>query len=262
MAKRRIPISDERLKEMVVEGHRMIEERRALGPDPNSALIWFPKIKEAGLPVPRTEFVEFHPDMLWPICDGQPARDDFPMDKLKEACGKISYPVFIRTDLSSAKHDGPKSFRADGPEDLWRCVCRTFEDNACKDLASFARVWMVREWIDIDSSFTAFGGLNIGREWRFFADQEKVLCHHFYWPEEAFFRGWGLEDGWQDKLAKLREPLTAENLASLERMALLASKSIGEGSWSVDFACDKNWKYWLIDMARAESSWHPKHDGC
>jgi hypothetical protein len=251
--------SEERIAEMVEEGRKYIAERRALGPDPNSALIWFPAIRDAGLPVPRTEFVEFDPDMLWPICDGKPARDDFPMRQLENTCECVGYPVFIRTDLSSAKHDGPESFRADSPVDLWRCIVRTFEDNACKDLASFLRAWMVREWINIESSFTAFGGLAIGREWRLFANQEMVSCQHFYWPEEAFSDGYGVAAGWEPKLAALRERLNSSEGELLRNLASRAARAIGDGAWSVDFAFDTDGKPWLIDMARAESSWHPEH---
>ena len=70
----------------------------------------------------------------------------------------MGYPVFVRTDLASAKHDGPKSYRADSEEDLLRCVCRTFEDNACKDIVDFTRCWMFREFLNIGHSFTGFGG--------------------------------------------------------------------------------------------------------
>jgi len=176
----------EQLDAMAEEGRRMIDARRAKGPDPNSALIWFPPIQAAGLPVPRTMFVEYEPMSLWPICDGQEPRADFPIEKLKETAALMGYPLFVRTDLASAKHDGPKSYRANSEADLLRCLGRTFEDNACKDIVDFTRCWMLREFLTIGHSFTAFGGLPIGREWRFFADQDGLKCHHFYWPEEAF----------------------------------------------------------------------------
>jgi hypothetical protein len=69
------------------------ESRRgaALGPDPNCALIWFPPIEHAGLPVPRTEFIEFNPDSLLPVLDGLPM-GEFPMDKLEEAGARVGYP--------------------------------------------------------------------------------------------------------------------------------------------------------------------------
>ena len=108
MAERSFP-TPEQLDAMAEEGRRMITARRPNGPDPNSALIWFPPIHAAGLPVPRTAFVAYEPMSLWPICDGQEPLANFPIAKLKETAAQMGYPVFIRTDLASAKHDGPKS---------------------------------------------------------------------------------------------------------------------------------------------------------
>jgi hypothetical protein len=47
------------------------------------------------------------------------------------------------------------------------------------------QAFMVREYLSIDSVFTAFGELPVGREWRVFAGLDGVRCHHFYWPEDA-----------------------------------------------------------------------------
>ena len=48
-------------------------------PDENSALLWYPPVAKAGLPVPRTELVPFDPNALWPLLDGQPLGDGFPL---------------------------------------------------------------------------------------------------------------------------------------------------------------------------------------
>ena len=247
------------LDAMAEEERGLIEVRRAKGPDPNSALVWFPPIQAAALPVPRTMFVEYNPMSLWPICDGQEPLPDFPVEKLKETAAQMGYPVFVRTDLASAKHDGPKSYRADSEEDLLRCICRTFEDNAMKSIVDSTRCWMFREFLNIGHSFTGFSGLPIGKEWRFFADQDGVKCHHFYWPEQAFERGFGVPEDWREKLEVLSMEPDADTLGTLSAMALKAVQAIGEHCWSVDFAQDEAGKWWLIDMARAESSWHPKH---
>lgn len=254
-----IPTS-EQMEAMAEQVRRQLEARRAKGPDPNSALIWFPAIEAAGLPVPRTMFVDYEPSSLWPICDGQEPLADFPLATLKETAAQMGYPLFVRTDLSSAKHDGPKSYRADSEADLLRCIGRTFEDNAMKDIASSTRCWMFRELLNISYSFTGFGGLPIGKEWRFFADQDGVKCHHFYWPEQAFERGFGVPDDWRERLAVLSVEPDDDTLATLSAMVLKAVQAIGENCWSVDFAQDETGKWWLIDMARAESSWHPKHE--
>jgi hypothetical protein len=259
MAERSFP-TPEQLDAMAEEGRRMITARRPNGPDPNSALIWFPPIHAAGLPVPRTAFVAYEPMSLWPICDGQEPLANFPIAKLKETASQMGYPVFIRTDLASAKHDGPKSYRANSEADLPMCLGRTFEDNALKDIADATCCWMFREYLNIGHAFTGFGGLPIGREWRFFADQDGAKCHHFYWPEQAFERGFGVPEDWREQLAILSMEPDAATLETLTAMALKAVQAIGEHCWSVDFAQDEAGKWWLIDMARAESSWHPKHE--
>jgi hypothetical protein len=239
-------------------GRRAIQERRAKGPDPNSALIWFPAILAAELPVPRTEFVEFDPDSLYPVLDGNPP-GEFPWDKLRDACRKIGQPCFLRTDLASAKHFGPQAFKLENEADLFHKVFDTFEDNCLKGISSFARAFMVREWISISPAFHAFGGLPIGTEWRFFATQDAVTCHHFYWPQKAFekYSRCDRED-WKERLASLSEEPDSFTLAQLEELALRAVRSVGHDAWSVDFAMDEHGKWWLIDMALADASWHPE----
>jgi hypothetical protein len=225
--------------------------------NPNSALVWLPAIVDAGLPVPRTEVVPFSPRSLFPILDGEKPEDDFSIDAVQAACQRIGYPAFLRTDLSSAKHDGPRAYRVNSVDDLWRCVYYTFESNALKDLADACHALLVREFLTIPSIFTAFSGLPIGREWRIFTNQESVLCEHFYWPEEAF-EGWqGLTDSWKEDLQQLAEQ--RDGIADLREMALRAAQAVGQGSWSVDFAQDAEGKWWLIDMALAAASWHPDH---
>ena len=251
-------INKEELEKQAEEGGRNIERRRQLGPEPESALIWFPAILAAGLPVPRTEMILFNHESLWPVLDGKEAQG-FPMEQLKRSCLDIGYPVFLRTDLSSAKHDGPISYRAKSEEDLWRCVVRTFEDNAIKDIACFTRAFMVREFLDLPAPFTAFRGHPIAREWRLFASQSQVVCEHFYWPEEAFEGGWASVKEWREMLKGLSSP--PPELNELREMALQATQAIGQGEWSVDFAQDRAGKWWLIDMAVARKSWHPDHEG-
>jgi hypothetical protein len=254
-------LTPEEIEEMGIQARNEIQEIRDRGPALNSALVWCPPLLAAGLPVPRTEFVGFEPEQLWPTCDGQAALDSFPMPEIEKACERIGYPVFIRTDLSSAKHSGPEAYRANSKADLWRCCCLTFEDNALKDIASFARAFMVREWLDLPAGFTCFSGHPISREWRFFAHQTAVLCEHFYWPEDAFesYAEWSKEmpGNWRGILRAQSKP--PDDLVVLRSMALKACQAIGKGTWSADFAADRSGKWWLTDMATAESSWHPDH---
>lgn len=227
------------------------------GLNPNSALIWLPAIQAAGLPVPRTEIVRYNPQHLFPILDQQKYDDAFPVDEMRGACERIGFPMFLRSDLSSAKHSGLKAWKVESQDQLIGSVCRTFEDNELKWIASDTRAFLLREFLPLKHSFTAFNGLPIARERRFFVDQERVVCSHAYWPEKAFERQIGLPEGWQADLAELSFPPTPGDLDMLHRLSLKAVRAIGSGAWSVDWAQDVNGKWWLIDMATAESSWHP-----
>jgi len=231
-------------------------DANARSPIPDSALNWFPPIAAAGLPVPSTEFVLYDPFALYPVLDGEPM-GDFPTEALHDACKRIGFPVFLRTDLASAKHGGPSAFKVDSPDRLMQCVFETFEDNCLKDIAGATHAFMVRQYVAIQHTFTAFRGLPIGREWRFFADQANVLCHHFYWPEEALTNAQTQGLDWRVQLHELASPLVTNDLAALSDMALRAVGAIGAGAWSVDFALDVDGKWWLIDMATAGRSWHP-----
>jgi hypothetical protein len=223
----------------------------------NSALMWFPAIKAAGLPVPRTVFVPYDHRACLPIFDGEPSGE---FTRLVEAIGKaiieVGSPVFVRTDLSSAKHSGPQAYRIADSEPIGQAVASTIEDNEMKFWMerSGPKAFMVRQFLDLDAPFTAFSGLPISREWRLFADGEHVICLHPYWPAQAlanYVRG---VPDWREKLAELhRVPL---NIIELGGMAVRAAKVCGGGAWSVDFAQDRAGKWWLIDMAVAKASWH------
>jgi len=114
---------------------------------------------------------------------------------------------------------------------------------------------MVREFLRLDASFTAFHGLPISREWRFFADGEKVRCFHPYWPVDVIKNNVGHEE-WDTAENVLKDHHTIPDcFESLAEMAIMAAGCVG-GDWSVDFAMDKSEKWWLIDMALAKDSWH------
>lgn len=229
----------------------------------NSALIWYPPLVAAALPVPKTEFVEFDPDDLYPTLDGEPMRPGFPMASITEAASRIGYPVFVRTDLASAKHVGPDAYRAESEGDLLRCVCLTFEDNALKDIESDVSAFMIREWLDLPGAFTCFHGHPIAREWRLFASSDEVKCEHFYWPEGAIDSwSWSKElpDDWKLRLKDLSVAPGPDTAVKLRELAMYAASRVGGGIWSVDFTEDVNKTWWVTDMATAEDSWHPEHE--
>lgn len=224
----------------------------------NSALIWLPKIVAAGLPTPKTEVVTYdHVLIANAIENCKPSNElEYLAVEASMACNKIGYPAFIRTDLSSAKHDGPRAYRVDSAADIARVLHATIVDNEMKFWLEPEppRAMLVREWIDLDSPFSAFRGHAIAREWRFFADGERVHCFHPYWPEDSIqFFNIQEPDGWRDALKELHA--VPDNVDQLKAMAIEAARLYGCYS-SVDIAMDANGKWWITDMATAEDSYH------
>lgn len=229
-----------------------------LGPralDPTSAWHWLPRVQSASLPMPRTIFVNYCWRSFINAVEGGGPRYEWPAD-LREACESIGYPAFLRTDMGSAKHDGPSGYLVTGPDALADVASRCAYDALMKDRETYS--FMVREFLRLESPFAAFGGLPIANERRVFAERGRVLCEHFYWPEYAikFWQEAPEPEGWRDQLAEMAaRPAPWVVMDMAER-----ASSVLEGAWSVDFARDVDGKWWLIDMACAESSWHPEHE--
>lgn len=227
----------------------------------NSAVIWFNAIKDS-LPVPKTILVEYnHPEFIAAI-EGNPMVDKEEIaktiDNAKDACNEIGWPCFVRSDLTSAKHSGPSHYLIKDESVLSKVLFLTAEDNEMK-LWPFSSPthFMIREFLKLNYDFTAFSDLPIAREFRLFADNSQVYCIHPYWPEETLeFKE--PPPGWQEQLKKHHE--IPDEVEDIKSMAIKACSLIDNDKWSVDFAQDINGKWWLIDMAHAEDSYH--WEGC
>lgn len=224
----------------------------------NSALIWLPKIVEAGISTPQTELVKYEHEAVREVFDGgEPKAFDELLVMVRTACKKIGYPIFVRTDLSSAKHDGPKAYRINKEEDIPRAIYATLEDNEMKFWLEpeGSKAILVREWLELQSPFAAFNRHAIAYEWRFFANAERVICFHPYWPESSieFYGGAKEPDGWREALRTLHQ--IPENIEELKAVAVKAAGLYGTVA-SIDMAQDRNTRWWLTDMAIAEDSFH------
>jgi hypothetical protein len=221
----------------------------------SSMLYWFPLIRDLPIPQPRTEFVLSNDDW-WKYLDSEklPEQD---IKTLKEAINRMGYPVFIRTDLASGKHQYLNSSYIDSEDKITQNLFGLIEQNALRDL--WFDTIVVREFIYLDWKFKAFGGLPIAAERRYFIKDGKVMCGHSYWPEDAI-RFYGNEDAWKD--AAWKEWLQALNTESEAEINILTKyakmiASVLDGAWSVDFARGMNGEWYFIDAAVAEQSWHP-----
>jgi hypothetical protein len=228
----------------------------------NSALWWLPRLQQTGdgmIPQTLTVFIDYG-DLL-DVLDGMtPPSWAETCRQVRLAAEAIGYPVFVRSDFASAKHDGPGSYRMDGPQDAQRVVAAIVEDATLKDLGAHAL--LVREWLDLDAGFKAFNNHPIAKEFRVFVDAiGGFQCIHPYWPADAIFNP-DRED-WREILAK-QSNLPGPHLTHMYERAMVAAQAMNmaEDGWSVDFAfgAGKNHGgWWLIDMAVAEESWHPDH---
>lgn len=225
--------------------------------NPNSMLIWYPKLQEAGVPVPRTTIIRTNWGRLTAWMDG---REDAPY--LEQLCGRlgkaaaaIGYPVFLRTDLCAGKHGWTHTCYVKGPENLRHNLFGVVEANMVAGVVGLQfKALAVREFLTLESYFTAFKGMPIAREFRFFAKGGEILCHHPYWPEEAIrFYGQPEPQGWRGKLRRLSEE--PSNFAEAEEMVKKAS-AWTEEPWSIDVCRTVDKKWYVTDMALGKASYH------
>jgi hypothetical protein len=226
----------------------------------DSAKFWLPKLEATWLvrDIPKTVFVNYDEDLLASALFGQRNAEYDRLYYAVEAAimWETGEPVFIRTDLTSAKHAGVSAYKVTSEDDLNHALLTTLSYAQLKSYHTKVKssAIMVRQFINVKHERTAFGGLPIAKEWRIFADQDGVQCTHKYWPKEALEGhmddggappsnwpdGWAM--GWID--------------TSILDGARAAAKAQGAGAWSVDYTQDVNDKWWLVDMATAANSYH------
>jgi hypothetical protein len=231
-------------------GATMINEKNRL----TSLNFWYPKLKGLAIPMPKTIILPYErnpfDDLDYKIFERDLAR----------AAREIGFPLFMRTDLSAGKHDWKNTCYVENFHALIKNLPRLIESNELADIMGLPYTSIVlREFLDLETTFKAFpGDMPINKERRYFIENGQVLCHHPYWPPNAF------EDidagiqyachGWQEKLAELNRQEDSEVIL-LTNYAKLVSLTLS-GFWSVDFAYARNGKWYLIDMAVGEASYH------
>lgn len=212
----------------------------------NSMCYWYHLIAELGIPTPITYAFMF----------SNPKFDSL----VKDFAEIIRYPLFMKTDLAAAKHDWEKSCFVRNADELNDHMDVLFETDAIWErVGATSRAIVLREFIEMDSSFTAFAGnMPINVERRYFISQGKVICHHPYWPPETFESGHPdrqpHDPDWRAKLAVMNDESKPE-ITLLMGYAERVGEVMPE-YWSVDFAKSRQGKWYLIDMALGENSFH------
>jgi len=238
------------------------EEKKEGKVKPSSSLLyWYPKIKDLPIPQPRTiiyeipkkyidENIWINYDTVWKFLREHEER-------LKECARKIGYPLFVRTDLASGKHSWNRTCYVEKEDELIKHIFNVIDFNMCADFFGLPfRAIVFREFIEGECYFKAFSGdMPVNKEVRVFIKDGKVLCHHFYWIEEAIEKTSYKPKNWKELLNKAKQ-LSKEDIDTILKYAGMVAKVIS-GYWSVDFMKAKNGKWYLIDMALGKESWHP-----
>jgi hypothetical protein len=246
--------------------------------DKNSLLFWYPRIKELGIPTPKTRWVEFPPTIGRALIDRtEEAFNGFQpfFEAIQQMItDEFGYPVFIRTDVASGKHDWKNSCFIQKKADLMDHIVSVLEFNEMAGMLGLNyQAIVIRDFLELDWRFKAFHGeMPVARERRYFIRDGDVVCHHPYWIHEAIreahqydgirsFFGYmphKLPNTWEIMLSELNHE-SAEEIDVLTEYSRRVA-AVVDGYWSVDYAYTRGGVWYLIDMALGEASWHPECD--
>ncbi len=232
--------------------------------DKSSLLYWFPKVKDLGIPIPRTKIVPLTQEEIksYRECGGDTIRFPRLNQQVRQVIEQnFSLPVFIRTDEYSGKHSWNKTCFLDDLNNLERNLANLLGDSMTVNFLGPLplQAIVVRQFIKMDTRFNAFSGnMPVNPERRYFVRDKVIECHHPYWIEDAVKKGTQesmLPKNWRKIVGEL-------NCETEKEVRLLTSYSsrvakIVPGYWSIDFCKAKYRTWYLIDMAEGEKSWHP-----
>lgn len=244
----------------------------------NSMNYWFPKIENLGIPMPKTIFAlhKESPFDYYGCLDGEPLP---PEDEvaIALAADEVGYPLFMRSDLVSVKHEYVNTCYVRRRADLIPHLVRLIEGNALRDQPMTSIV--LRKHLHLAAKFKAFRGLPIAPERRYFVVDGEVVCHHPYWPADAIHgkrtnyagyrkppKKWGRHTKYLKLPGNWRQLLAEMNRESPEEIELLSEYASKIGAvlgdmWSIDFALafgpgNHSKRWYMIDAALAPDSYH------
>lgn len=220
----------------------------------SSMFYWYPIIKTIPIPQPKTEMYKFTEKEFKII-----QHDEGIPVSIYENClslaEKIGFPLFMRTDNSSCKHEWKRTCYVPSKEELKRHIFDLLEYSSMQGWMSYVDTGLAfREFIPLMTKFTAFAGdFPINKERRYFIKDRLVQCHHPYWYPKAI-EGHTKQKNWNS----IVDSLNYENDSEIKFLTHCAEQvgSILDGYWSVDFAMSKTGIWYLFDMATGDESFH------
>lgn len=243
----------------------------------NNFSFWFPKVKNCGIPVPKTRFAkvparEQEPkftDRLYQAFYMEHPTDDMAviqewidrfvlMDLMKEG---LTGHLFVKNARFSNKFDARGSCNIWGLSELARAIANINYAAMCCDADGVDEI-VVREFIESDSRRTPciYNGLPLRPEFRVFYDFDKngVIFTANYWDFDYVYPH--LHDA-TDRIifSHERDRINAAYLGDRRRVQEMVWAAMQRvhgltGQWSVDILMDEQDNLWLIDMAIAQRS--------
>lgn len=230
--------------------------------DPTNLAWWFPRVRDAGLPVPETVLVHTDADLFLLLDGRMPDGFDTLVAELRAAAERVGTPAFLRSGHTSGKHGWRDTcWLPDASEEtVGRHVGGIVEYSM---LAAFpfplpVNDWAVRELIPTSPLFccTRYGDMPVVPEWRLFVDGGEVTHVQPYWPLEALEQGQPDAPDWRDLVRAKEADWDKEAVqAALRAMAVRAAEACAGGHWSIDFLYSAPAMTWyLTDMAEGDKS--------
>jgi len=228
----------------------------------SSLLVWYPRIK--GLPIPQvqTEIAGTGHKPLYDFMVNEKPIPENVYEKMYQAMERIGkYPMFMRTDQSSAKHSWKDTCFLTSKDKLNHNLSFLIENHEMQNMAGELGYEAVvfREFLDLESYFTTdfYGDFPVNKEVRCFIRDGSFVSMHNYWFDDAVKQGHPHDTKWRAKLKKLNTIGKGDKMMIKAHLNLVSPRF--QDYWSVDFAKGKNGIWYLIDMARGEVSYHPEN---
>lgn len=219
---------------------------------------WFPKLAKVGFSMPRTKLIKMPKKALEDIFrefDNEPSHGDAKpfFKEVGQAAIDIGFPIFLRSGLTSGKHDWSTTCFVCTVPDIKEHLKNILYFSLCVGVPD-TNIWAVREMLPIQpvGICLKYNGMPVNREFRYFVNGKRILCRHPYWPRKVLEEGGCfLTDEQYEKLC-MPPPSKEEDIVSY------AGEILG-GKWSIDILETADGWY-LTDVAEAEKSFH--WDGC
>ena len=220
----------------------------------NSLTYWYPKIVNE-VNTPKTTIVDL-PKGWFSWLDKGVAPDFVSVLKKRIKEEDLGYPVFLRTDQIADKHNWTDTCYVEHEKRIGRNLYTLLETNVMLDMAGelTPKAVVLRELLELYPLFTAYRGMPVSKEFRFFATKGQIDCYHPYWPHKSLEEGNPSIKNWREYLQDLED----ENDLPID-MVKAASKKFSD-QMSIDVCVDKSLVKWFVtDMALGAASFHWKH---